>query len=329
MPDREAEILRRIDGRLGTPGIADLLVERLPPTDLQSLLLAVARRRAERTRPVELLQRYERDRFVHPSAVDPVRLLSLEQRALQQLPEDFEVLALSPVCPLGTVAAITQVEQNSVVATTRGSEVVSDPTNVLALECSLRRRALLASERGNHARVRLATVHRALRAQVWDDPRFAQHFALLGLCTAGRDEGAFGFEVEALAEHLRFYARLLGGLGDSGLAPSTLRIDVTPIDRRREEVLTHAVLEPLAAEFPAATFRLDHERDTALSYYREACLSVSIETAGGELLELADGGLTDWTQQLLGNRKERLLISGIGLERLCGALEAGHAGSGP
>jgi|GEM_PF-4488011 len=31
---------------------------------------------------------------------------------------------------------------------------------------------------------------------------------------------------------------------------------------------------------------------------------------------LVDGGFTDWTQKLLSNRKERLLISGLGSERL-------------
>jgi hypothetical protein len=30
---------------------------------------------------------------------------------------------------------------------------------------------------------------------------------------------------------------------------------------------------------------------------------------------IVDGGFTDWTQQLLSNRKERLLISGMGSER--------------
>jgi hypothetical protein len=70
----------------------------------------------------------------------------------------------------------------------------------------------------------------------------------------------------------------------------------------------------------AAGFALDLARERALDYYNEACLSISLQTAQGETLELADGGFTDWTQQLLGNRKERLLISGIGLERLAGAL---------
>ena len=80
------------------------------------------------------------------------------------------------------------------------------------------------------------------------------------------------------------------------------------------------MLKPLAAEFPVATVTLDLERDRALEYYREACVRISIDTPAGERLELVDGGFTDWTQQLLGNRKERLLITGIGLERLAGAL---------
>jgi hypothetical protein len=327
MPEAEADILRRIDRRIGVPGIADLLAERLPPTDLQSLLLAVARRRAARTRPVEVLQRYERDRFVQPGAIDPAALLALEQGARQQLPGGFEVLALSPVCPLGSVAALTAVEQNSVIATTRGTEVVSDPTNVLALECALRRRTLLAAERGSRKRVRLAATHRALRAQVWDDPAFSQHFALLGLCTAGRDEGAFGFEGDVLVEHLRFYTRLLGSLADRGLEPGTLRVDVTPVDGARAADLVRTVIEPLAAEFPDATFALDLERERALDYYREACLRITIQSASGEVLELADGGFTDWTQQLLGNRKERLLFIGIGLVRLAGALDAAANGA--
>ena len=34
-------------------------------------------------------------------------------------------------------------------------------------------------------------------------------------------------------------------------------------------------------------------------------------------VSLVDGGFVDWTQRLLSDRKERLLISGIGTERLC------------
>jgi hypothetical protein len=40
--------------------------------------------------------------------------------------------------------------------------------------------------------------------------------------------------------------------------------------------------------------------------------------AASGLLELADGGAVDWTQKLLSDAKERLVISGIGSERVCG-----------
>lgn len=40
---------------------------------------------------------------------------------------------------------------------------------------------------------------------------------------------------------------------------------------------------------------------------------------GGEF-EIGDGGGTDWTQQLLADRKERLVIGGIGVDRLALAL---------
>lgn len=33
-------------------------------------------------------------------------------------------------------------------------------------------------------------------------------------------------------------------------------------------------------------------------------------------IEIGDGGFVDWISQILGNKKERCLISGIGLDRL-------------
>src|SRR5882757_3146315 len=118
MRDAEASILGRIERELGVPGIADLLAHRLPASDLQSLLLAVTRKRAAGIRPSDLLERYERDRFVHPSALAPAALREVERRAEAELPPAFETLALAPVTPLGSVAALTSVEQNSVLATT-------------------------------------------------------------------------------------------------------------------------------------------------------------------------------------------------------------------
>ena len=92
-------------------------------------------------RPAQILERYQSDRFVRPSSVAPEALDAIIASAIAALPHGFERLELSPVCPLGTSSVLGGISQDRVVATARGTEVVSDPTNVLALECAVRRRA--------------------------------------------------------------------------------------------------------------------------------------------------------------------------------------------
>ena len=36
----------------------------------------------------------------------------------------------------------------------------------------------------------------------------------------------------------------------------------------------------------------------------------------GNKIEIGDGGYVDWTQKMVNNKRERCLISGIGLDRL-------------
>ncbi len=100
----------------------------LPPTDLQTLLLGVVRTRAAALTPAQVMQRWRQDRFVRPSAVDPRRLARLEARLWELLPAGFVGVELSPVVPLGVCSAVAGVDQNRVVSTVRGTEVVSDPT---------------------------------------------------------------------------------------------------------------------------------------------------------------------------------------------------------
>src|SRR5688572_12191265 len=102
----ENSIIERIERETGVPGLAALLAERLSPTDLQSLLLEVYRHRARRTAPAALLSEFERNVFVIPSPVSPLRLLEWEHAAFAALPAEFEPMSLSPVCPLGTSSAL-------------------------------------------------------------------------------------------------------------------------------------------------------------------------------------------------------------------------------
>jgi hypothetical protein len=63
----------------------------------------------------------------------------------------------------------------------------------------------------------------------------------------------------------------------------------------------------------------DPDRATGRGYYIDLCYKI-YATIDGQRLEIADGGFVDWTQRLTGNRKERLLIGGFGLDRLATVL---------
>lgn len=302
------------------PGMLDALVERLSPADLQTLMMAVYRRRAAAVTPAHLLRRYERDRFTALSPVDAGDLARLTLLAHECLTRHgFTGLAPAPVCPLGTASAVATVSQDKVVTTVRGTEVVSDVTNVLALECALRRRDLLRADARSRTRVRLGAVQRVLRAQPFG-PGMTPHFALLGLCTAGRDEGSFGFEVETLVEHVGVHLDVLRGLG-------RVRVGFTDLTGgRRRTALRERVLDRLAPEHPGVAFGFDDGRVTGRGYYAGAAFGIDVTTPEGEVVNVGDGGFTTWTGALLGNAKERLLVSGLGVERLCGLMRPSSDG---
>jgi hypothetical protein len=299
MPGRPASpIVARIEREAGLPGLLEALAAGIAPTDLQSLLLEVTRARAGARTPADLLAQRLRDRTAPPAPVDVRRLHEITGAALRAA-EDFEAVALSPVSPAGLNAVLGGVDQNNALATVRGSEVLADPTTALALEAALRRR------QGADA-VRLCAVDRVLRLQPFPEG-FNQHFELFSLVTAGRSEPAHAFELRAVRDHLRVHLHLLGALGR---LPAT--VEVADASGRLGRVEEH-VLAPLRAEFPDATCRVQPSRTRGANYYAGLLLEILID---GESLSIADGGMTDWTQRLLGSRKERLVVSGIGLELL-------------
>lgn len=136
------DILTRIARRAGSPELLAALTERLGTSDLSTLLLEVAARRAGARAPAEVLRQYEADRFVRPSKADPRITNAIEARALEvAASEGFEPVAPAPLAPLAACAAVATVSQNKIVSTMRGTEVASDTSNLLALECAVRRLA--------------------------------------------------------------------------------------------------------------------------------------------------------------------------------------------
>jgi hypothetical protein len=304
------EILNRIARQSGVADIVSALSDRLSPTDLQSLLLEVYRTKAARISPSDLLARYERDRFFRPSSLGATELGAFDQLAWSLLPDHYGALTLSPLCPLGSSSVVGAVDQNKIVSAVRTGEVVADSTNVLALECALRRRPLLADTATRRTPVCLATSHDQVRAQGLGAGQTA-HFRLLALVAANRDAGSFAFEAGALVEQVSYLASLVGRVQPGW------HLDVALTDLAgRSERLERQVLEPLAERLPGATVRLDPDRASGRGYYVDACYKLFARREDGVALELGDGGCTTWTRQLLSNDKERLVIGGLGVGRL-------------
>ena len=180
---QSSAVIERVWSQL-PDGSREVLEAGLSPTDLQSLLLSIARTRARRVGPAEALRRWKSDRFVRPATIDPGRLAEVESQLWRRLRNTpFVGLALSPVTPLGTCTSVGAVDQNRIVSTVRSSEVVSDPCNVLALEAALRRRSKVDE-------VHLASCHRVLRAQRFVESDAFAHFVIFGLVSSARDSGS-------------------------------------------------------------------------------------------------------------------------------------------
>ena len=226
--------------------------------------MEVHRRRAAALSAPDVLRRYEADRHAAPSAADPRAIAALDAKAFAAA-HRFEPLDLSPVAPLGTVAALAGLHQDAVLSTVRGSEVLADSTNVLALDAARRRRAR------RDETVRLCAAHRVLRP--------AGHFRLFALATAGRATGGHGFELAAILEHLGVLLALLDAAGAPAVRASVTALPGGPAPERIEA----AVLAPLRAHGRDAT--LDPGRTRATGYYAGACFEVFVDGRSR-----ADGG---------------------------------------
>jgi hypothetical protein len=306
-----SKTIERIEREAGITDLAVLLAH-LPPTDLQSLLLDVYRQQASKPASA-VLAAYESNRFVRPSTLSPQRPLEWDRAAFASLPPEFEALALSPVAPLGTCSAVALVDQNKALSTSRNTEVVSDLTNVLALEAASRRKQIIAQNARSTERVHLAASHRLLRTQHYDNPSFSSHFSLFGLCSAGRSQDQMQFERDAFALHLVFYVRALKAFTGNDL---TVRIALTDFSGQRAEFIAR-LFALIQAEDAAVECVTDTQRESGRGYYADLCFHVYALVPDGQTLEIGDGGVVNWTQRLLSNAKERCVISGIASERIC------------
>ena len=299
--DAPAGALGRVQRAIGGAEIVARLAS-LSGSDFTTLMLDVARRRAEAQTPATVLRRYRSDRFVQPGSVPWLQLRRAEDLLAAGLPAEFEMLTLAPLAPLGTHSALGPVSQDKIVTAIRACETAADPTNALALEAATRRIAR------RDAPVRLAAFQRVVRAQQIARAGNFAHFSLLGVVTAGRDDGGHRFEREAVAEHV---SAIAAGLKT---VPFAIQVALTPLTPTGE-VIARSASELLGARRAEVEVVFDLDREAGRGYYRELCFKINV-FAAGEWAEVGDGGFTDWTAQLAASGKERLLISGVGIDRV-------------
>jgi hypothetical protein len=128
------DIIRRIEREAGVPELSEILAERIKPTDLQSLLLDVYRKRAKHRNLSAVLSDHASNSFTRPSRCEPSRLLEWDRIAFSHLPHGFHAIELSPASPLGSVSRLASISQDWVLTTIRNIEVAADPCHERTLE---------------------------------------------------------------------------------------------------------------------------------------------------------------------------------------------------
>jgi hypothetical protein len=280
------------------PGTYDELTRGLPASRLWSVLLEVMEARASARRPADIVEQWDRDRFVQPAIVDQRSLVEVDGHLLGAT-SAFESIELSPVAPLGVCAVMGHASQNKVLSALRGTEVVADPTNVMALECARRLRRDPATD------VRLATSHRCVRAQPIPKRRgLTANFRIFCLVSAGIERRNHAFVVDAMAEHIKSMLHALDRLEQHGFAFPERRITV--LTREDTAALGDRVVAMLG-DVVVARAPLEHP------YYNKGLrFQISARSREGADTPLVDGGAFDWVARLMSNRRAVYVTSGLG-----------------
>ncbi len=304
----ESPIINKILKRIGQPNLVRMLTKELTGTELNSILLEVFSDIASKLSPPVLLNRYQLNRFVKPSDLPVLELKRMELDVLELFNSlNFEPIELSPVSVLGSCSVVATADQDKVLSALRGTEVLADATNSIALHiCDLKQR-----NRDLPEMLSFSTVQRHVRTPQINIKGFTPHFKICCLVTAGTDRGSYSFEKESLRQHI--------------VALKELYLNYYKVDDVRfrflcrnngydsSERLAQQVKEFVVGKHPDVVIDVITKPEKEIDYYKGIQYKVDIQVRG-KTFEIADGGFVDWTQKLLQNKKERMLSTGIGFD---------------
>lgn len=301
--------LKRILDQLEKPGLLDELTQNIALSDLNTLLLELIRNKTNELSAEQLLNNFARNRFVKPSDLNPIALKQMEIDMLNiAQSSSYQAVQLSPVAPLGSCSVVGTVDQNKVLSALRSTEVVADATNALALHtCDLLKNGAIMNVEDS---IRFSTTHRHVRAQKFSHPGSLTHFTLFCMTASGKDTGSYSFEKKTLFEHLHVFQNIFKSLFQTNMTVKFIRHS----GYTDAEGLIQRLSEHIMTSLPEITLA-EHIEEGNNHYYRGLQFTL-IVTINGQNLTIGDGGFVDWSQKLLGNQKERMMVSAIGIDRL-------------
>lgn len=300
-------IINRVLSDVGDADLLDKLLS-LPKSDYNTLLLEAYKIQAEKLTPTGLLKAYQSNRFAAPSEVDPIAYHQLETELLR-IAEDMGIngILLSPSAPFGSCSVFGCVDQHNVISATRGTETLSDPTNMLAVIISDGlKNGVIAKTQPVH----YCTTARVVRAQAFSGKGCFAHFGIFCMVSSGKDGGSYSCEKELLVKQLAYYKRLFSEKYGARLS--------VVLRKRSGYTDGDGFFERMAklvrSELPEVPLSLDLEHEDN-NYYKGINFKLYMEKET-ETIEIGDGGFVDWIAKMTGNRKARCLISGLGMDRM-------------
>ena len=78
------KIVNSILNKLEKPDLVENLINKLSSSELSSLLMHVFHQRCQKITPSKLLEIYQSNRFVKPVAYNPIDMLKIELKILEQ-----------------------------------------------------------------------------------------------------------------------------------------------------------------------------------------------------------------------------------------------------
>lgn len=280
----------------------------LPRSDLNSLLLELYSGLAGKTAPADVLKAYQGNRFSTPSEAESSKFYSLEAEltgAAQRA--GMKTVLLSPSAPFGCCSSFGCVSQNNIVSAVRGTETLSDPTNMLAIIIADK---LRNDTESNRTPLHYAATARVVRAQAFSGKGFYSHFGVFCIVSSGKDSGSYACEKELLIKQLKYYKEMFLNKYDATISIALRKrggyADGTGFFTRITDVIGTVL-----PDVPVSIETTQEEN----KYYKGVNFKIYMEK-NGDKFELGDGGYVDWISQMTGSKKDRCLISGIGLDRL-------------